>query len=43
MEVKAHGIMPLWLVNILSSEKIYPERFSKVGKVYEQLKKEENV
>ena len=43
MEIKAHGIMPLWLVNLLSSEKIYPERFSKIGKVYEQLKKEENV
>ena len=43
MEVKAHGIMPLWLVKLLSSEKVYPQRFSKIGKVYEQLKKEENV
>ena len=43
MEIKAHGVMPLWLVKLLSSEKVYPQRFSKIGKVYEQLKKEENV
>ena len=46
MEVKAHGVMPLWLVKLLSSEHIYPERFSKIGKVYEKLniiRKEKNV
>lgn len=40
MEVKAGGVMPLWLVNVLSEAKAYPVRFSKIGKVYERLKKE---
>lgn len=43
MEVKASGSYPLWLVNTLSKERIYPERFSKIGKVYELLRKEQNV
>lgn len=43
MEIKASGAMPLWLVKILSSEHIYPQRFSKIGKIYEQLRKEQNV
>lgn len=43
MEIKAHGAMPLWLVEILSREHIYPQRFSKIGKIYEQLRKEQNV
>lgn len=43
MEVKAHGIMPLWLTKIMSENKIYPQQFSKIGKVYEKLRKEQNV
>lgn len=42
MEVKAHGTMPLWLVKILSENKIFPERFSKIGKIYELIKKGAN-
>lgn len=37
MEVKAHGFLPLWLASLLSAEYIYPERFSKIGKVYERI------
>lgn len=43
MEVKAHGVIPLWLAGIMSAEKIYPQQFSKIGKVYEKLRKENNV
>ncbi|MBQ9180592.1 polyphosphate polymerase domain-containing protein [Candidatus Saccharibacteria bacterium] len=43
MEVKTHVAMPMWLVYILSKEQIYPERFSKIGKIYEQIRKEKNV
>ena len=43
MEIKALSILPLWLVKILSNQKMYPERFSKIGKVYEQVRKEQNV
>jgi hypothetical protein len=44
MEVKAHGVMPLWLVKLLSKEQAYPVRFSKIGKIYELIKKgEKNV
>ena len=43
MEIKAQGAMPLWLVQILSENKIYPERFSKIGKIYEKIRKEQNV
>lgn len=43
MEVKAQGVIPLWLVKIMSQEKIYPQQFSKIGKVYEKLRKENNV
>ena len=43
MEIKAHGALPLWLVKSLSENKIYPERFSKVGRVYEKIRKEQNV
>ena len=39
MEVKARGVMPLWLVKGLSEAHAYPVRFSKIGKVYEMLKK----
>lgn len=40
MEVKARGAMPLWLARVLSQNKIFPERFSKIGKIYEKLIKE---
>ena len=43
MEIKAHGVLPLWLARKLSSAKIFPARFSKIGKVYEKLRKEKNV
>lgn len=45
MEIKAHGVLPLWLVEIMSSEHIYPQQFSKIGKVYINLanKKGKNV
>ena len=43
MEIKAQGVLPLWLVHKLSEEKIFPEQFSKVGKIYEKLRKEQNV
>ena len=38
MEIKAHGVMPLWLVKKMSELKIYPQRFSKIGKIYERIK-----
>ena len=38
MEVKADGVAPLWLIQNLSERKIYPQRFSKIGKVYERIK-----
>ena len=43
MEIKAQGVLPLWLVHKLSEERIFPEQFSKVGKIYEKLRKEQNV
>ncbi|MBQ1373772.1 polyphosphate polymerase domain-containing protein [Candidatus Saccharibacteria bacterium] len=46
MEVKTQGALPLWLVNIMSAERIYPQQFSKIGKVYAKLinnKKGQNV
>ena len=43
MEIKAHGAMPLWLVHRLSALQIYPVQFSKIGKVYELIRKEKNV
>lgn len=43
MEIKAHGVLPLWLVKKLSSERIFPEQFSKVGKIYQIIGKELNV
>ena len=42
-EIKASGVMPLWLVKLLSKEKVFPSQFSKIGKVYEQIRKEQNV
>ena len=43
MEIKVQNAMPLWLVKVLSENKIYPERFSKIGKIYEKIRKEQNV
>ncbi|MBR0479703.1 polyphosphate polymerase domain-containing protein [Candidatus Saccharibacteria bacterium] len=43
MEVKAHGVLPLWLVKTMSEQKIYPEQFSKIGKIYQKIRKEQNV
>ena len=43
MELKAQCSFPLWLVKKMSELKIYPQRFSKVGKAYELIRKENNV
>ncbi len=43
MEIKAHGVLPLWLVRLMSELKIYPQRFSKIGNIYQKIRKEENV
>ena len=43
MEIKAHEVLPLWLVKELSKEKIFPQRFSKVGNIYQKIRKEEDV
>lgn len=37
MEIKAGGVMPLWLVKKMSELKIYPVQFSKIGKIYERI------
>lgn len=43
LEIKAHGVLPLWLVKALSENRIYPQRFSKIGTVFNQIRKESNV
>ena len=43
MEIKVRGGMPLWLVKKLSELRVYPQRFSKIGKIYERIRKEQNV
>lgn len=43
MEIKAREVFPLWLVQILSENKIYSQQFSKIGKIYQKLRKENNV
>ncbi len=40
MEIKTVGALPLWLARSLSSLKIYPQSFSKYGKIYEKEMKE---
>ena len=40
MEIKAHGVLPLWLVKKLSAERIFPQQFSKVGKIYQKIGKD---
>ena len=37
MEVKTLDSMPLWFVRELSNLKIYPDRFSKYGKIYQLI------
>ena len=43
MEIKALGAMPLWLAHELSARKIYPQQFSKIGSIYNKIRKEQNV
>ncbi|MBR2658864.1 polyphosphate polymerase domain-containing protein [Candidatus Saccharibacteria bacterium] len=43
MEIKAAGVMPLWLTKTLSKIEAYPMSFSKIGKIYELIRKEQNV
>lgn len=43
MEIKAQGVMPLWLVQELSKVQAYPQRFSKIGNIYTLIRKEQNV
>ena len=40
MEIKTLAAMPFWLVDALSSLKIYPTSFSKIGKIYSDKMKE---
>ncbi len=42
MEIKAPGVLPLWLSYKLTEIKAFPEQFSKIGKIYGSLK-ERNV
>ncbi len=37
MEIKTLGAIPMWFVNILSEEKIFPCGFSKYGEAYTQI------
>jgi len=41
MEIKVLGSFPMWFVNVMSELKIYPVSFSKYGKIYQTLNKEE--
>ena len=43
LEIKAHEVLPLWLVGELSKLHLYPQQFSKIGKIYEKITKEQNV
>ena len=43
MEIKARNALPIWLVKAMSEQKIYPSPFSKIGKIYQQIRKEQNV
>lgn len=43
MEVKTLGSMPLWFVQILAKLEIFPQPFSKYGRIYQKIKKEANV
>ncbi|MBQ3433318.1 polyphosphate polymerase domain-containing protein [Candidatus Saccharibacteria bacterium] len=37
MEIKVNGAIPLWLVHKLSELKLYPQKYSKIGKIYERI------
>ena len=37
LEIKVQEVMPLWLVSVLSKEKIYKSSFSKVGEAYKKV------
>ncbi|MBO6261074.1 MAG: polyphosphate polymerase domain-containing protein [Bacilli bacterium] len=41
LEIKVQQDMPLWLVNILSENKIYKSSFSKVGMAYQLISKKQ--
>ena len=43
MEIKTTGAMPLWLVKEMSRLHIYPQQFSKIGKIYARIRKEKHV
>ncbi len=40
LEIKTARGMPLWLVSVLNKLKIFPQPFSKYGKIYQQMKGE---
>lgn len=40
MEIKVNNAIPLWLVKKMSEMKIYPQRFSKIGKIFERIERE---
>ena len=40
MEVKAPGVIPLWLSNEMTKLGVYPRQFSKIGRIYERIIKE---
>ena len=39
MEIKTSGAMPLWLVDILNENRIFPSSFSKYGEAYKNMLK----
>lgn len=41
MEIKCTGGIPLWMTQILTNQKIFKTSFSKYGKAYELIKKQE--
>ena len=43
MELKSQDSFPLWLVRELSKLKIYPRQFSKIGSIYQKIRKENDV
>lgn len=43
LELKSNGAIPLWLVRCLSENKIFQQPFSKIGRIYERIRKENNV
>ena len=43
LEIKAQGVLPLWLVELLTKNRVFPQQFSKVGKIYQKIRKETNV